>query len=391
VTRDTVRVLELPGPGSPLAEAIPTFNAAIRGSDEAERAQYPPERLAVPERTLGREILAGVTDLVAQASRIFVSPDGFLAAAPFSMLIAEDGGDVLIADRDVVQIPSASVLVHGRTNDAARRVDEPNVVAIRARESRLSGARDEVRDLARHYAGVRVVDGVTDVKAFQQAALHCDVLHISSHALVVDRSPWMSGLRLATAAANPVDTVVAGSDARAHGASSILSSADSLLIERTFRPDPYLRAWQIAPLHLPAKLTVLSACETAGGRATTGEGTLGLTAAFLSAGSPVVVASLWPVSDRATATVMKSFYRHLADGKPVATALRMAQVEISRSSRYSHPFYWAGFTVVGDGSMVVDMKENPARRYALLATLAAVLGVIAVLITRTRRRRPQMG
>jgi len=130
---------------------------------------------------------------------------------------------------------------------------------------------------------------------------------------------------------------------------------------------------------------VLSACETAGGRVTTGEGTLGLTAAFLSAGVPVVVSSLWPIDDRVTATLMRSFYHHLARGEAVATALRLAQLELARSRKYSHPFFWAGFTVVGDGSMVVEIEEHRARvSPALWAALGAVLLMAAAVIRRRR-------
>jgi CHAT domain-containing protein/tetratricopeptide (TPR) repeat protein len=385
VTPDSLRVLELPGPGSPLSDTIRLFNRVVGSDNAAERAEFPTERLTAVQTALGHEILPGVADLVTKSSRVFVSADGFYAAVPFGLVIMQEGGRVLIADHDVVQTPSASVLVRERTMDPVRRVTDPAIVAIRAHESRLSGARDEVRDLERHYSGVRVMDGVADATAFQEAALHCDVLHISSHALVVDRSPWLSGVRLATAPAVPVDSTTPSLPTQS--SSTVLSATDSLLIERTFHPDPYLRAWQIAPLQLSTRLAVLSACETAGGRTTTGEGTLGLTAAFLSAGVPVVVASMWPVEDRVTARVMRAFYHNLAAGKPVATALRLAQLEVSRDRRHAHPFYWAGFTVVGDGSMMVAMKEQSRWHAPAILAGAALLLVVVALVSISRRRR----
>jgi hypothetical protein len=176
------------------------------------------------------------------------------------------------------------------------------------------------------------------------------------------------------------------------GRSGILPAADSMLVAQTFRADPYVRAWQIAQLDLPAKLAVLSACETAGGRATSGEGTLGITAAFLSAGVPVVVSSLWPIDDRVTAVVMRSFYHHLALGEPVATALRLAQLDMSRSRKHSHPFFWAGFTVVGDGSMVIDIEERGSRlKPAFVAALAAVVLVAVAAVIRRRRTPASVG
>src|SRR5262245_44078627 len=175
----------------------------------------------------------------------------------------------------------------------------------------------------------------------------CDVLHIAAHARVVDRSPWQSGFRMAdtTSAEAATGSRAAGEEEEVEP--GFLSAEDAVRIARAFPPGPYVRAWQIAQLRLGAELALLSGCETAGGRVTTGEGTLGLTAAFLSAGVPVVVSSLWPIDDRVTRAMMRSFYRRLAGGDPVATALRRAQLEMRRSSRYAHPYFWAGFTVVG--------------------------------------------
>jgi len=98
---------------------------------------------------------------------------------------------------------------------------------------------------------------------------------------------------------------------------------------------------------------VLAGCETAGGRSTNGEGVLGLTSAFLSAGVPVVVSSRWAVDDHVTAALMSRFYEGLAAGESVAAALRGAQLAVRSDRRTSHPFYWAGFAVVGDGTRVI--------------------------------------
>jgi predicted kinase len=139
-------------------------------------------------------------------------------------------------------------------------------------------------------------------------------------------------------------------------------------------------------MSLPAKLTVLAGCETAGGRMTTGEGILGLTSAFMSAGVPVVVSSLWSIDDRATARVMRSFYAHLARRETVATSLRLAQMEMRRTRGYAHPFYWAGFTVVGDGALSVQVeRKSPVR--AILSLLVVILAVVSLAVWAGRNRR----
>jgi CHAT domain-containing protein len=96
-------------------------------------------------------------------------------------------------------------------------------------------------------------------------------------------------------------------------------------------------------------LVVLSACQTALGREIRGEGLVGLTRGFMYAGARSVVASLWQVDDESTAELMKRFYQAmLKDGGRPAEALRTAQLEMSRSPRWSPPFYWAGFVLQGE-------------------------------------------
>jgi len=80
-----------------------------------------------------------------------------------------------------------------------------------------------------------------------------------------------------------------------------------------------------------------------------GEGLVGLSRAFMYAGAPRVVASLWQVDDFATAELMKRFYRGvLVDRLRPAAALAAAQREMRRHARWRSPYYWAGFTVIGD-------------------------------------------
>ncbi len=386
VTADSMRVVELEGPSSALADRVRLFRRIIASGDAASRAQYTSERMRAMQRSVGDDVLGSVADVVERSQRLFVSADGFFATVPFGTLILRDRGDMLMQDHDVVQIPSASVLVLERRTKPSAEAADVSVVAMASSNQRLTGARDEVRDLARRYDNVQVVAGVAGAGGFEAAAAGCDVLHIAAHALVVDQTPWQSGFRVADVPASASDTIEPAP--RQSAAPSFLSPEDSLRIARAFRPDPYVRAWQIAQLRLAARLTVLSGCETAGGRVTTGEGTLGLTAAFLSAGVPVVVSSLWPVDDRVTRVMMRSFYRHLAAGDPVATALRRSQLEISRSSKYAHPYFWAGFTAVGEGSMGISLEK---RRLPLPdGTLVAAVGtaILGAFLFALRRRRP---
>ncbi|PYX30587.1 MAG: hypothetical protein DMG80_11905 [Acidobacteria bacterium] len=120
------------------------------------------------------------------------------------------------------------------------------------------------------------------------------------------------------------------------------------------KEDGLLEAWEIMDLDLRADLVVLSACDTARGRIGAGEGVIGLTWAFFVAGTPATVVSQWSVESESTTDLMLDFHRNLKlnEGSPNAMtkseALRRAQLQLLRTKRYQHPFFWAGFVVVGD-------------------------------------------
>lgn len=117
-----------------------------------------------------------------------------------------------------------------------------------------------------------------------------------------------------------------------------------------------LEAWDLMQMDLKADLAVLSACETARGRYGAGEGMIGLTWAMFVAGVPSTVVSQWKVESAGTRDLMVNFHRALitqpgaGKAKPTKTeALRQASLKLMRNPETSHPFYWAGFVLVGDG------------------------------------------
>jgi CHAT domain-containing protein len=113
--------------------------------------------------------------------------------------------------------------------------------------------------------------------------------------------------------------------------------------------DGYLQASEIFDLKLNADLVVLSACQTGLGKLIRGEGMVGLTRAFMYAGTPSVLVSLWSVSDMSTSVLMGEFYKNLIKNKFSKTdALRRAQLALISNEKYAHPFYWAPFVLIGD-------------------------------------------
>ena len=106
-----------------------------------------------------------------------------------------------------------------------------------------------------------------------------------------------------------------------------------------------LTAEDVFGLQLDAELVTLSACQTGLGSIQAGDEVIGMNRAFLYAGTPSLLSTLWRVSDVSTAVLIKHFYRNYDDASR-AEALRQAQLHVM--SYYPHPSYWAGFTLTGD-------------------------------------------
>jgi CHAT domain-containing protein len=118
--------------------------------------------------------------------------------------------------------------------------------------------------------------------------------------------------------------------------------------------DGLLQAREIRELPLRADLVILSACDTGSGKLLGEEGIASLERAFLLAGARSVVASLWTADDTYTIGLMKRFYQHLVAGSDEGAALRQAKLDLLKEfGDQALPIYWAGFTLVGDGSTVI--------------------------------------
>jgi CHAT domain-containing protein len=118
--------------------------------------------------------------------------------------------------------------------------------------------------------------------------------------------------------------------------------------------DGALEARELMEMELKARLVILSACETAIGRVSGGEGMIGLTWALFIAGAPTTVASQWQVDSESTTKLMIEFHHNLTDirdalnsSMTAAVALRRSALQLLRSPSTAHPFYWAGFVTVG--------------------------------------------
>lgn len=392
VTLDSLRVLSLPGRRSVLPSKVDLYCATFGSGPPAKMPKVPMSSYGQMQLALGSALLAGVADLIADAGRIIIAPDAFLNAVPFGTLVVEADGDMLLDTNEIQQVPSATVLrllrSHAKGGEPANFEKKLLALASTNRETGaapMTGTLAEVHHLSDNYEDVDVE--MTDTKEGASAwgnLSRYEVLHIAAHIEVSDEKPWRSGIFFGSEEvakrARSKRTTTRTVARRESPAVEILSSRDSTIVAREIKGDSFVRAGEIADLVIATRLVVLSGCESAGGRATFGEGVLGLTSAFLSAGVPAIVATLWPVDDVATVELMKIFYAGLADGKTVSAALRTAQLDVRERRETQHPFYWAGFVVVGDGNTTIALATKPAGSRGNLTMFAGLLLLVVLII-----------
>ncbi|MCM3903275.1 MAG: CHAT domain-containing protein [Pyrinomonadaceae bacterium] len=277
---------------------------------------------------------------------LVIVPDGALWELPFQALL-DAQGRYLIEDHALSYTPSLTVLremaklrrrkaddmatsttllAMGNPDLGQETVERVKLVHRDERLEPLPETEREVKILAQLYGTARsqvYVGAEAREDRVKAEAGRFGVLHLATHGILNDASPMYSQMVLAQSAG---------------GASE----------------DGLLEAWEIMKLDLKADLVVLSACETGRGRVGAGEGIIGLTWAFFVAGSPATVVSQWKVESASTTRLMLEFHRNLQSEVrksqvSTAKALQVAAVKMLRSADYRHPFYWAGFVVVGDG------------------------------------------
>jgi CHAT domain-containing protein len=288
------------------------------------------------QRRLGNELfsllLGGFTDQFKSRQELIIVPDGLLAYLPFETLI--NNGRYLVEAHEISYVPSVTVLARLREREKNRQsTNSLDLLAFGAPDlkslknnlyhdlSPIPGAANEVRvvsgnfksDRRRVYTGQEATEEV-----FRRESLsRFRYIHIATHGIIDNNFPGRSAVVLA------IDT------------------------------DPYedgfLQFNEIADLDLGCELSVLSACRTGQGQLMRGEGVVGLTRAFLSAGAAATAASLWDVIDLSATDFMDRFYKHLVSGNRPASALRQAKLEfIQGKGAERHPIHWAPFVIIGN-------------------------------------------
>ena len=334
VNGEALKVFPLDLTRTELAKRVGAFHSLIaeRGLD-----------WQTPARALYASLLQKAEPAWKDSSRLIIIPDGPLWDLPFQTLQSADKHS-LIDNHVVSYAPSITFLTrthisrnNGTNSERLFALANPAVGAVAKNAGSqkilvssgpqlmgeiwepLPATETQVRELKKLYDAKSII--LTGAHASEDAvktqAADFDIIHLATHGVLNDRAPLYSYL---------------------------------LLSQKNLPPgeDGLLEAWELMEMKLHARLAVLSACETARGKISEGEGVIGLSWALLAAGCPSAVVSQWKVDSASNTDLMVEFHRRYRAGASAGEALRDASLKLAKDPRYRHPFYWAPFVAIGD-------------------------------------------
>ena len=301
-------------------------------------------------RRVYRSLMAPALPYTARSKNLVIVPDGILYYLPFEALT--DRNRYLIDDFLITYCPSAwsfsrllknaplrepsmsksSLLAYG--DPVFREVSNAKSSTTSQLETlergaytdrgiafaRLPNTRLEVESISQFFAPssrlIRLGEQATKEAFLAENHSVYGFLHFATHVVIDEQQPYLSGI---------------------------------VMSQHSQQDDIVLRTGDIANLTLDAELVVISACESGIGKFVRGEGIMGLTRAFFSAGSRRLVVSLWPVNDAITAPFMRTFYAGMHAGLLPSEALRAAKLQMLHSDIpvYQDPHFWGPFVLIG--------------------------------------------
>ena len=361
--------------------------AVVATNNNDTNSNRPPESTSkVQLQQLNRLLIQPIADLLPTApdARVTFVPQGSLFLVPFAAL-PDAQGKYLIEQHTLLSIPSIQVL--GLTQQQRQRltspsqggsalvVGNPTMPSIPAQGNNapqplesLPGAEKEALSVASILNSQALTGDRATKAAVMRVMPQQRIIHLATHGLLdLDANlanvndlgePLDRSARTASESGVIVTpgAVIVGRNVFVGGVPAEVSLANEKVVRVSMpgaialAPSPgdngFLTAKEILGLKLNnTELVVLSACDTGRGRIA-GEGVVGLSRAFIRAGVPSVIVSLWVVPDAPTASLMSDFYRQLQQTQDKAQALRQAM--LSTKAKFPNPKDWAAFTLIGE-------------------------------------------
>ncbi len=266
---------------------------------------------------------------------IYISPHKILHYIPFQVFF--DGEKYLLEKTNIINVPSANLFYAYQTNYSKKQVNINYAFANPKFEDfdSLQFAIQEIDTMSHYFLNTKIFNNHIATESNSKKINEFNILHFACHGYFDKNNPSQSFLAL---------------------------KAD-------YTNDGKLTIAEIINTKYNGNLVVLSACQSAIGELTAGDEIVGLTRAFMYAGTNMVIASLWKINDISSFLLMCSFYRFLSLDYPISESLRMAQLSLRRDEfeirqskgkgtvSFEHPYYWAPFVVYGyDFSLNFDNK-----------------------------------
>ena len=324
-------------------------------------------------KTFAMQFLTGVDPSV---NKLIIIPDGWLNYIPFEILLEETPNNFnevdysnlayLIKRYEINYSYSATLLMqnmepkkHKNNGKCIGFAPSYKFSKTMGADADLPWAEKELNAVQENLLGEYFFGLEATKDAFRERATNYGVIHLAMHGIVNLRNSQKSILAFARAS------------------------------EEIDEEETHLFAYEIHNMSLNADLVVLSACETGFGKVVRGEGVLRVARAFMYAGVPSVVTTLWKVNDYTSATLMTYFYKNLSRGMSKPEALRQAKLTyLEQSDQISgHPAFWASFISIGNPDPI---------RYGFPSWVWITIGVggtvllsmlVAMLIGKRRRKR----
>ena len=319
---------------APIGETLHVFVVDERGID-VKAAQMPATRLIDLAGSFSRaasrddvremnrlgellhtQLIAPFKERLKQRRRLVITGDARVLQMPISALRDVLTKRYAVEDWQIVVSPSAEVHLRSRERASVRR-GEMSLIAVGdplAGADALPGARQEVNAIARLYPrAVALVGRDATEAAFRRAVSDTAVVHFSTHSQI-DRSRGEA----------------------------------SILFTRTAADDGRMFASDVATVRMPyTRVAVLAACGTADAARHDAEGSSSMARAFLAAGVPSVIATLWPIRDETAPAFYGRLHRYLIETGSAAEALRLTQIDWLRGNSDRRPSTWAAAQAIG--------------------------------------------
>lgn len=295
-----------------------------------------------------------LSHLSINVDRLIIIPDDLLGYINFEALpqSKEKNASFLIQDYNISQAYSATLLqeqlqtyTKATTEDSliyagfAPQYPKNFTIEPTTRNEKLADlphARKAVEILSKQIKGEQWIGPAATEENFKKYAPKYKLLHLAMHGIIDDENPLFSKL--------------------------IFTPNTST------NEDDQLHANELYNIKLNAHLAVLSACNTGVGQLKKGEGIMSLSRAFTYAGCPSLVISLWSIPSKASANIISQFHLYLKEGQNIDDALKQAKLHYleNASQERKHPYFWAGFTLIGDSQAFIKKSNNYSYKWLLL-------------------------